>query len=50
MPFIVGAGEVLPEFDVALTGASVGDTRQATLSYPQNHASKTLAGKPRSSR
>jgi trigger factor len=45
VPFIIGAGQVLPEFDAAATGASVGDTRQATISYPQNHASKPLAGK-----
>jgi trigger factor len=43
--FIIGAGQVLPEFDAAATGAGVGETRQVTLSYAENHASKTLAGK-----
>jgi trigger factor len=45
VPFVVGAGEVLPEFDAAVTGAKVGDARQATITYPQSHASKVLAGK-----
>jgi trigger factor len=43
--FVVGSGQVLPQFDTAVVGASVGDTRQATASYPPNHAAKTLAGK-----
>ncbi len=45
VPFVIGAGQVLPEFDAAATGASVGDTHQVTLTYPADHASKVLAGK-----
>jgi trigger factor len=43
--FVVGSGQVLPQFDTAAAGASVGDSREATVSYPQNHAAKGLAGK-----
>ncbi len=45
VPFVIGAGQVLPEFDAAATGASVGDTRPITISYPASHAAKALAGK-----
>jgi trigger factor len=45
VPFVIGAGQVLPEFDAAATGASVGDTRSVTITYPQSHAAKALAGK-----
>jgi trigger factor len=43
--FVIGAGQVLPEFDTAAIGAQVGDTREVALTYPENHASKVLAGK-----
>jgi trigger factor len=43
--FIVGSGRVLTELDAAVVGASAGDTRTVQVSYPQNHASKELAGR-----
>jgi len=43
--FIVGSGRVLPELDAAVVGASAGDTRTVQVNYPQNHASKELAGR-----
>jgi trigger factor len=45
VPFVIGAGQVLPEFDAAATEASAGDTRQITITYPESHGSKLLAGK-----
>jgi trigger factor len=45
VPFVIGSGQVLPQFDSTATGASVGDTRQVTIVYPENHGSKALAGK-----
>ncbi|HEV2704053.1 MAG TPA: trigger factor [Steroidobacteraceae bacterium] len=45
VPFVIGSGQVLPEFDAAATGASVGDTHQVTINYPAGHGSKVLAGK-----
>lgn len=43
--FIVGAGRVIPELEGAVTGASAGETRSASVTYPDNHANTTLAGK-----
>jgi trigger factor len=43
--FIIGAGRVLPELEAAVTGASVGDTRTASVGYPADHGNQTLAGK-----
>ena len=45
VPFVIGSGQVLPEFDTAATGAAVGETREVTITYPENHGSKALAGK-----
>jgi trigger factor len=43
--FVIGAGRVLPQLEAAVTGASAGETRTATVSYPAEHTSQTLAGK-----
>jgi trigger factor len=45
VPFVIGAGQVLAEFDRTALGASVGETREVTINYPENHGSKVLAGK-----
>jgi len=45
VPFVVGSGQVLAQFDTVVTGASVGDSRQLSVDYPGNHASKMLADK-----
>ncbi len=45
VPFVIGSGQVLPEFDTAATGSSVGEAHQVTISYPDNHGAKHLAGK-----
>jgi trigger factor len=45
VPFVIGSGQVLKEFDAAATGATAGETRQVTITYPENHGSKVLAGK-----
>jgi trigger factor len=43
--FVLGAGQVLADFDAAATGATAGETRTVTLTYAENHSSKELAGK-----
>jgi len=43
--FVVGGGQVLPEFDAALHGSAAGETRQATVHFPEQYPSKELAGK-----
>ncbi len=43
--FLLGAGRLLDELDARVTGASAGETRTATVHYPESHANKALAGK-----
>jgi trigger factor len=43
--FIVGSGRVIPELEGAVMGASASETRTASVTYPDSHANKTLAGK-----
>jgi len=43
--FIIGAGRVIAELETAVTGASAGETRTASVTYPQNSANPALAGK-----
>jgi trigger factor len=42
---VLGAGRLLAELEVAVTGASAGQTRAATVRYPDNHPNKALAGR-----
>ncbi len=41
----LGSPDTLPEFDKALMGAKVGETRSFTLTYPEDFPNKDLAGK-----
>lgn len=43
--FIIGAGRVLAQLEEAVTGASAGETRTASVTYPENHGNSALAGK-----
>ncbi len=43
--FVLGSGRLLAELEAAVTGASAGDTRTATVGYPEGHANKALAGR-----
>jgi trigger factor len=43
--FELGGGAVPPEFERALTGAKVGETKTIEVSYPAEHADSGLAGK-----
>ncbi|MGH8218893.1 MAG: trigger factor [Steroidobacteraceae bacterium] len=43
--FIIGSGRVIPELEAAVTGAAAGEQRTASVSYPESHANKSLAGK-----
>jgi trigger factor len=42
---VVGGGQVLAEFDAALSGAAAGDARTASVTFPANYPTKDLAGK-----
>ena len=43
--FVVGASQVLAEFEAAVRGAAAGETRTAVVNYPAGHAATALAGK-----
>lgn len=43
--FVIGAGRVIPELEAAVTGASAGEKRTASVTYPEGHANKAIAGK-----
>jgi trigger factor len=43
--FVLGASRLLVELEGAVTGASAGETRTATVHYPESHANKDLAGR-----
>jgi trigger factor len=42
---VVGSGQVLADFDLALQGAIAGETRSAKVSFPTDYAAQNLAGK-----
>lgn len=41
----VGRGTLLPEIEAALDGASVGETKDVTVTFPETHRQADLAGK-----
>lgn len=41
----IGAGNLLPGFEEALTGASAGDARTVPVSFPEDYGSSLLAGR-----
>jgi trigger factor len=45
VPIIVGAGQVVEDFDRALHGVSAGEKKSAEVSFPSDYPSETLAGK-----
>jgi trigger factor len=42
---VIGAGQVLQDFDAALRGVKAGENATATVLFPQDYPSKPLAGK-----
>jgi trigger factor len=42
----LGSGQMLPELEAAITGANTGDTKEAMLTFAQNHARADFRGKP----
>ncbi len=43
--FVIGGGRVLPELEAAVAGASAGETRTASVRYPESHTSPALVGR-----
>jgi trigger factor len=42
---VLGSGQVLEDFDKALLAAAAGDSKTASVAFPENYATQTLAGK-----
>ena len=42
---VVGAGQVLPEFDQALHGVAAGESTRSSVQFPQNYGTRAVAGK-----
>jgi trigger factor len=43
---VLGAGQFLPDFEKALPGVSVGETRSFDMTFPADYHAKDLAGAP----
>lgn len=43
--FVLGQGQMLPEFEGAIRGMSAGETKTFPLTFPENYGSAELAGK-----
>ena len=44
-PFVLGAGQMLPEFDINATGLKAGDHKTFDLRFPEDYQGKEVAGK-----
>lgn len=44
-PVTLGAGRMLPEFEAAIVGMSVGETKSFDMTFPENYHGKDVAGK-----
>lgn len=44
-PVQLGAGQLFPEFEEAVTGLSVGETGRAAIEYPEDYQPEHLAGR-----
>lgn len=45
MPVVLGAGQVLSEFEQVLAGAKAGETRTAVVHFPDDYHGREVAGK-----
>ncbi len=43
-PFVIGAGTMLKDFEDAVTGLNVGESKTFDLTFPENYHAKELAG------
>lgn len=44
-PFILGAGQMLPEFESGVVGMKEGETKDVSVSFPADYHGKDVAGK-----
>jgi trigger factor len=45
LPFVLGQGRMLPEFETAVRGMKAGESKTFSLTFPENYGSKDVAGK-----
>lgn len=45
VPFVIGSGRLLPDFDTAVRGMKTGDTKLVPVTFPADYGAKELAGK-----
>ncbi len=45
VPVVLGAGQMLPDFDTALQGVSAGEEKTFDVGYPDDYPAEDLAGK-----
>ena len=44
-PLVLGSGQFIPGFEEQLVGAKAGETRDVTVTFPENYGAANLAGK-----
>ena len=44
-PVVLGMGRMLPEFEAAVVGMRIGETKSFELTFPEDYNSKDVAGK-----
>jgi trigger factor len=45
MPFVIGEGRMLPEFEAGVTGMKAGEIRAVAVTFPADYHGKDVAGK-----
>ena len=45
IPFVIGQGRMLKEFEDGATGATAGETKSVTVNFPADYGSEAVAGK-----
>lgn len=45
VPFIIGQGQMLPEFEAGVTGLKEGETTEVTVHFPEDYHGAAVAGK-----
>lgn len=44
-PFVLGQGQMLPEFEAGVEGLKEGESREVSVTFPENYHGKDVAGK-----
>jgi len=45
MPFVIGEGRMLPEFEAGVTGMKAGESKSVAVTFPADYHGKDVAGK-----